>query len=113
MKKKPASGNAGNKIVFSTDPSYAFDEEPGGQNQTIPPAKQKLRVVLDTRHRAGKAVTVVVGFIGKQDDLEALGKKLKTYCGSGGTVKDRDIIVQGDQREKVVGFLKREGYGVV
>ena len=72
--------------------------------------KQKLRVRLDTKRRAGKAVTLIEGFAGSQKDLEELGKKLKTYCGTGGSVKDNQIIIQGDQREKVIQWLKKNGY---
>jgi translation initiation factor 1 len=76
-----------------------------------PPAKQqKLRVRLDTKQRAGKAVTLVEGFNGKEEDREELGKKLKTFCGTGGSVKDGLIIVQGDQRDKLLQWLLKNGY---
>ena len=77
---------------------------------TLPPAQQKLKVRLDTKHRAGKAVTLVDGFVGKEEDLEDLGKKLKSFCGTGGSAKDGEIIVQGDQREKVLQWLVKNGY---
>ena len=105
MKKKSNKGG----IVFSTDPSFSFEEE----NQpvdTLSPDKQKLRVRLDTKHRAGKAVTLVEGFIGKEDDLEEMGKKLKNFCGTGGSAKDGEVIIQGDQREKVLQWLLKNGY---
>jgi translation initiation factor 1 len=67
-------------------------------------------VTLDTRHRAGKAVTLISGFSGLPADLEALGKEIKNHCGSGGSVKDGEIIVQGDHRGKVVEWLTAKGY---
>ena len=96
-------------IVFSTDPSFSFEEE-NISNETLPADKQKLKVRLDTKHRAGKAVTLVEGFIAKEDDLEEIGKKLKNFCGTGGSVKDGEIIIQGDQRDKVVQWLLKNGY---
>jgi translation initiation factor 1 len=96
-------------FVYSTDPDFSFDEERATE-ETIPPAQQKLRIRLDTKHRAGKAVTLIEGFSGKEEDLEALGKKLKTFCGTGGSVKDGEIIVQGDQRNKVMQWLVKNGY---
>jgi translation initiation factor 1 len=98
-----------NGIVFSTDPSFSFEEENQAE-ETLAPEKQKLKVRLDTKQRAGKAVTLVEGFTGKEADLEDLGKKLKNFCGTGGSVKDGLAIVQGDQREKVVQWLLKNGY---
>ncbi len=96
-------------FVYSTDPNFKFEEE-NSSIETLPSAQQKLRIRLDTKHRAGKAVTLVEGFIGKKEDLEEFGKKLKSYCGTGGTVKDGEIIIQGDQREKVMQWLLKNGY---
>ncbi len=96
-------------FVYSTDPDFSFKEEPS-TSETLPPAQQKLKVRLDTKHRAGKAVTLVTGFIGKQENLEDLGKKLKSFCGTGGSAKDGEIIVQGDQRDKVLQWLVNNGY---
>lgn len=95
--------------MYSTDPDFKFEQEHESV-ETLPPSQQNLRVRLDTKHRAGKAVTLVEGFIGMQTDLEELGKKLKTYCGTGGSAKDLEIIVQGDQREKVMQWLRNNGY---
>lgn len=97
-------------LVYSTDPNFKLTEEKEEFSETIPAAQQKLRIRLDTRHRAGKAVTLVDGFIGKDTDREDLGKKLKTYCGTGGSVKDGEIIVQGDNRDKVMQWLIKNGY---
>lgn len=96
-------------FVYSTDPGFQF--EPEQENtETLPPARQKLRIRLDTKHRAGKAVTLVEGFSGKDEDLQELGKKIKSYCGTGGSAKDGEIIVQGDQRDKVLQWLQKNGY---
>jgi len=96
-------------FVYSTDPGFKF-EETQNNDETLLPGQQQLKVKLETRHRGGKAVTLVEGFIGKTDDLESLGKTLKTYCGTGGSVKDGEIIIQGDQREKVMQWLIKNGY---
>lgn len=97
-------------FVFSTDPGFRFEEDGTDEQETIVPAQQKLRIRLDTKQRAGKAVTLVTGFIGKADDLEQLGKQLKNFCGTGGSVKDGEAIVQGDQRDKVIQWLLKNGY---
>jgi translation initiation factor 1 len=108
VSKKNKPDNRG--FVFSTDPNFRFEEEPESDQNTLPPLQQKLRVRLDTKQRAGKAVTLVTGFIGKEDDLEGLGKKLKNFCGTGGSVKDGEVIIQGDQREKVMQWLLKNDY---
>ncbi len=107
MSKKNKPDTRG--FVYSTDPNFSFEEEQPN-TETLPPAQQKLKVRLDTKHRAGKAVTLVNGFVGKEEDLEDLGKKLKSFCGTGGSAKDGEIIVQGDQREKVLQWLVKNGY---
>ena len=107
MSKKNKADNRG--FVYSTDPNFRFEEEQD-KLETLPAANQKLRVWLDTKRRAGKAVTLVTGFIGSDEDLQELGKKLKTFCGTGGSAKDAEIIVQGDQREKVLQWLLKNGY---
>jgi translation initiation factor 1 len=109
QKKKP--GRDG--IVFSTDPGFRMEEEGRPAEETLPPGQQKLRLRLDTKQRAGKAVTLVEGFWGKETDLEELGKKLKTFCGTGGAVKEGLIIIQGDHREKVGQWLSKNGYSLV
>ncbi len=107
MSKKNKPDSRG--FVFSTDPNFRFEED-SKQLETLAPAQQNLRVKLETKHRAGKAVTLVDGFVGTNDDAEKLGKQLKNVCGTGGSVKDREIIVQGDHRDKVVQYLLKNGY---
>ncbi len=100
-------------LVYSTNSDYYNDfqdDEPAAD--TLPKEKQKLRVKLDTKQRAGKIVTLVEGFIGTNDDLEALGKQLKTKCGTGGSAKDGLIIIQGDYKEKIINWLKDWGYAL-
>lgn len=108
MSKKKIQSLGG--LVYSTDPDFKLPVESSEDQETIEPAQQKLKIRLDTRHRAGKAVTLVEGFIGTATDLEELGKKLKTFCGTGGSVKDGEIIVQGDNRDKVLQWLQKNGY---
>ncbi len=97
-------------IVYSTNPDYHFNEDGDDALETIDKAKQLLRISLDKRNRKGKAVTLITGFVGNEDDLQALGKLLKTKCGVGGSAKDGEIIVQGDNRQKVLEILQKEGY---
>ena len=104
-KKKPD----GSGFVYSTDPNFRFAEE-NENTETLSAAQQKLKVRLETKHRAGKAVTLIEGFSGTDEGLQELGKKLKTFCGTGGSAKDGEIIIQGDQREKVLQWLKKNGY---
>jgi translation initiation factor 1 len=106
MSKKKAGNNG---IVYSTDPNYRIEEESVPQ-ESLPAKQQKLRVRLDTRQRAGKAVTLVEGFVGPTEELEDLGRQLKTYCGTGGSVKDGAIIIQGDQRDKMTQWLIAKGF---
>ncbi len=96
-------------LVYSTNPNLKIEEDIT-ETSTLPAAKQILRIKLDTKHRAGKAVTLITGFAGKDADAEELGKKLKTFCGTGGSVKDGEIIVQGDNREKALQWLLKHGY---
>lgn len=96
-------------FVYSTDPNYKPEQEELVIN-TLAAAEQPLRVILETKHRAGKTVTIVYGFEGKEDDMNALGKALKNHCGTGGSVKDGEIIIQGDHRQKVFQYLKQKGY---
>jgi translation initiation factor 1 len=98
-------------LMYSTNKDFFNDYEPEGSNaETLPKDKQKLRVMLDSKQRAGKIVTAVSGFEGSNEDLEALGKQLKTKCGAGGTAKDGLIIVQGDYKAKIITWLLEWGY---
>jgi len=108
MSKKNKPDTRG--FVFSTDPSFRFEADDEPEQETPAPAQQKLRIRLDTKQRAGKAVTLVTGFIGKTEDLEELGKKLKNFCGTGGSAKDGEAIIQGDQRDKVLQWLLKNGF---
>lgn len=98
-------------LVYSTDPNFKIEEELDELQETILPGQQKIRIRLDKKHRGGKAVTLIEGFTGQEADREELGKKLKTFCGTGGSVKDGEIIVQGDNRDKVLQWLQKNGYG--
>lgn len=108
MSKKSKPDTHG--FVYSTDPNFRFEEQEEPSHETLPAEQQKLKVRLDTKQRAGKAVTTVEHFIGKEEDLDELGKQLKNFCGTGGSVKDNVAIIQGDQREKVMQWLLKNGY---
>ncbi len=97
-------------VVYSTNPDFTYESEEENTVETKPKEKQLLRISLDKRNRGGKAVTLIVGFVGTEDDIKELGKMLKTKCGVGGSVKDGEIIVQGDFRQKVLEILHKEGY---
>ena len=98
-------------VVYSTDPAYEYRYGKAQEAELLPPQQQRLRVQLDKKARRGKAVTLITGFEGPEDDLKDLGKQLKTACGGGGSAKDGEIMVQGDHREKVVAWLLDKGYG--
>jgi len=99
-------------MVYSTNPDFKFESKSAGEAQTLPTQKQNLRVQLDRKKRAGKSVTLVTGFVGTETDLNAIGKMLKTKCGVGGTVKDGEILIQGDFVLRVIDILIKEGYKV-
>ena len=103
-KKRPVG------VLYSTNPDYQdqYDDEPTAE--TLPPARQRLRVTLDRHHRGGKTVTLVTGFVGTDDDLQALGRTLKSKCGVGGSAKDGEVVIQGDLKDKVTTILKGLGY---
>ncbi|MBL7962203.1 MAG: translation initiation factor [Flavobacteriales bacterium] len=101
MKKRPTSGG----LVYSTNPNFSTASNP----TTLPPGQQDLRIHLD-RLGGNKTVTRIVGFTGKEADLEDLGRALKNKCGVGGNTKDGVILLQGDHRDKVLAFLTEKGY---
>jgi len=107
MPKKTKPDSRG--FVYSTDPQFNFEQEKENLD-TLPAAEQKLKIRLEKKHRAGKIVTLVEGFVGMEQDLEELGKRIKTFCGTGGSAKNSEIIVQGDQRDKVLQWLLKNGY---
>lgn len=107
MSKKNKGGSS--PMVYSTDPNFKIEEEQE-QVDTLSPADQALRIILETKHRAGKTVTIVYGFVGSEEDMNTLGKALKNHCGTGGSVKDGEIIIQGDHRQKVFQYLQKNGY---
>ena len=108
MADKNKKGRQG--VVFSTDPDFNYSYDAEEQAQTLPPQQQNLKVQLDKKARAGKQVTLVSGFVGTEDDLKELGKLLKNKCGVGGTIKDQEIIIQGDFRDKILQILIQANY---
>ena len=99
-------------VVYSTNPDFNYESNEEQEDETLAPAQQKLYVSLDKKQRKGKAVTLVEGFVGTEDDLKDLGKMLKSKCGVGGSTKDGEILIQGDVRDKVVALLESDGYKV-
>lgn len=100
----------GDGLVFSTNQNFYNDYEESAAEETLANNKQRLRVKLDTKQRAGKIVTLIEGFVGTTEDFEALAKQLKTKCGTGGSAKDNLIIIQGDYKEKIIMWLRDWGY---
>lgn len=107
MKKK---SNSSSPFVYSTDPNFQPSFEKELETKVLLPAEQKLIVRLETKHRAGKIVTLVDGFSGTAEASEEIAKKLKNHCGSGGSAKDGEILVQGDHKEKVFQWLIKNGF---
>ena len=99
-------------VVYSTNQDFNYETEAGEEQKTLLPNQQNLRVSLDRKKRKGKSVTLVTGFSGSGDDLKKLGKLLKSKCGVGGTVKEGEVLIQGDFCIKIMEILKKEGYKV-
>ena len=97
-------------VVYSTSSDFDYQYQQNEEAETLLPKQQNLRVLLDKHARAGKQVTLVTGFTGSSEDLEKLGKLIKTKCGVGGSVKDGEVVIQGDLRDKVLQLLIKEGY---
>ncbi len=111
MAKKSNSLQDLGGFVFSTNDSFSFDEEES-IIETLPPNQQKLEAHLDKKNRAGKIATIIKGFEGSDEDLKNLAKQLKNFCGVGGSVKDGEILIQGNFRDKIMTLLIKEGYKV-
>jgi translation initiation factor 1 len=100
-------------VVYSTNPDFKYEPGRDGQEaETLPPPKQNLKVSIDRKHRAGKSVTLIQGFVGTDNDLKELSKMLKNKCGVGGSAKDGEIIIQGEFKQKIAGLLTQAGYKV-
>lgn len=116
MKDKDMAQNKNNdwkdrlNVVYSTSPNFEYETVEEANIETLPPEKQLLKIALDKKQRKGKIVTLVQGFVGAEEDLKALAKQLKSTCGTGGTVKNAEIIIQGDFLKKINDFLLQQGY---
>jgi translation initiation factor 1 len=97
-------------VVYSTNPDFQFQHEAEDEPDTLANNQQRLYVSIDRKQRAGKEVILIEGFTGTEDDLKDLGKLLKSKCGVGGTVKDNEILIQGNFKDKIYDLLVKEGY---
>lgn len=97
-------------IVYSTNPDFNYTTEENEEAETLPKNQQRLRVSVEKKGRGGKTVTLIRGFVGKEEDLKELGRTLKAKCGVGGSVKDGEVLVQGEFKQRITELLKEEGY---
>lgn len=97
-------------VVYSTSADFDYQTNEAEEPETLAPAAQVLRVRIEKKGRGGKTATLVSGFVGTSADLADLGRTLKSKCGVGGSVKDGEILVQGDFRERVISLLRSMGY---
>lgn len=97
-------------IVYSTNPDFNYTTEENEEAETLPKNQQKLRVSIEKKGRGGKTVTLIRGFVGKEEDLKELGRTLKAKCGVGGSLKDGEVLVQGEFKQRITELLKEEGY---
>ena len=97
-------------VVYSTNTDYEYSDDSQEEADTLPKNQQKLRLNMERAGRGGKTVTLVKGFVGSEKDITALCKLLKQKCGVGGSVKDGEIIIHGDHRQRLIEILKKEGF---
>lgn len=97
-------------IVYSTNPNFQHEDDDDMEMETLAPEEQELKVMIDRKQRKGKSVTLITGFEGSDEDLQELGKTLKQKCGVGGSAKNGEIIVQGENKEKIFELLLKMGY---
>jgi translation initiation factor 1 len=108
MPKKKLYNKGG--IVYSTAENFNYLNEEENE-EFLTANEQSLKIVLDKKQRGGKVVSIIKGFAMKETEIEAMAKKLKSFCGTGGSAKDNEIIIQGDQRDKILQWLLKNGYG--
>lgn len=100
------------QIVYSTNPDFEYELNEEDIQETLPPGEQQLYVSIDRKKRAGKEVTLIEGFVGHEEDLKELAKKLKNKCGVGGSAKENEILIQGNHKDKIARLLEEEGFRV-
>ncbi len=99
-------------MMYSTNPDFEYEYDAEEEQETLPPGEQNLKVEIDKKKRKGKTVTLISGFIGTDEDIKTLAKSLKTKCGVGGSVKDNEILIQGDFKKKIIDILDSMNYSV-